>query len=347
MWRINRLVVMSGLSFFLLQSGNSVAQGPAGNKPKTEAPAASLKSTQPSASSSAVSDTQPVITIHGLCSEGPHSGQGTSACDTVITRKQFEILMDALNPGGQTISTMGRQNLAQAYVEALAFTEAARKSGLEESDQMRQVLYWARLRTIADLYRRNLQEEFRTPSEEEISTYYQDHLPSFETVHLLRVLVPRESFSGEDKEEFDKKALVEAQAALVRAKSGDAPEQIQKEAYTRLGLQRPPAADLGIFRRGDFIEKEAVEIFSLQPGEVSQLETEVKSYVIYKVASKATLALTQVKTEIAHDISQKKYHDALKSVMDSAPADFNEQYFGPMPPRIPLSAPDVPRQAAH
>lgn len=345
MWRVNRLVVVCGLSFSLLQSANSATQHPADNKPIPAAPTASLKSPQPVDPSSAVADTQPVITIHGVCGETVrNSKQEAGACDTVITRKEFESLMNALNPGGQAISPMGRQNLAQAYVEALAFTQAAKKSGMDESDQMRLVLYWARLRTISDLYRRNLQEEFRTPSDEEIAAYYQQHLASFEEVHLLRILVPRESFSGGDKDEFDKKALAAAQAALTRARNGEAPDQIQKEVYAGLGLERPPAADLGSFRRGNLIETEAREVFSLQPGEVSQLETEIKSYVIYKVVGKETLTLAQVKAEIARDISQQKYREALKSVMDSAPADFNEQYFGPMAPKPSLSAPDMPRR---
>jgi hypothetical protein len=351
MWRINRLVVVCGLAFSLLPSANLLPQNHADNKPATadatEAPAASQQPKQPADSTSTVSDTQPVITIHGVCGEGEHNGQGAGACNTVITRKEFESLMNALNPGGQSISPMGRQNLAQAYVEALAFTEAARKSGMDESAQVREVLYWARLRTIADLYRRNLKEEFLTPSPEEIDAYYQQHLPSFESVHLLRILVPRENFSGGDKAEFDKKALAAAQTAFARAKKGDALEQIQKDAYANLGLERPPASDLGTFRRGDFIEAEAREVFSLQPGEVSRMETEVKSYVIYKVASKETLSLAQVRAEIVREISQQKYREAVKAVMDSAQADFNEQYFGPMAPKPPMEAPDMTRRPAH
>ena len=105
-------------------------------------------------------------------------------------------------------------------------------------------------------------------------------------------------------------------------------EQIQKDVYAGLGLERPPATDLGTYQRADFMEKEAADVFSLQPGEVSPLETEIKSYVIYKVASKETLKEAQVKADIIHEIAQQKYRDALKAVMDSAQADFNEQYFG-------------------
>lgn len=255
--------------------------------------------------------------------------------------------MNALNSGGQSVSASGRQNLAQAYVEALAFADAARKAGTEDTEEFREVMFWVRLRTIADLYRRNLQEKYRNPEPEEIDSYYQQHMGSFERVHLLRILVPRENFSGGDKSEFDKKALAAAEAARTRAINGEAPEQIQKDVYAALGLERPPATDLGTYKRADFIEKEATDVFSLQPGQVGPLETEIKSYVIYKVASKETLAEAQVKADIIREISQQKYRDALKAVMDSAHADFNEQYFGPMAPKPPIDAPTVPRRPAH
>src|SRR5262249_51880355 len=117
---------------------------------------------------------QPVITIRGICDEGSgKNAPGKSTCGKVITRKEFETLMDALNPGGQSISQAGKQNLAQAYAEALAFAEAARKAGTDQTAQFREIMYWVRLRTVADLYRRGLQEEFRNPTSEEIDTYYQ------------------------------------------------------------------------------------------------------------------------------------------------------------------------------
>ena len=43
-----------------------------------------------------------------------------------------------------------------------------------------------------------------------------------------------------------------------------------------------------------------------------------------------------MKAIIVREITQQKYRAALKSVMDSAHADFNEQYFGPMAPKPPI-----------
>jgi hypothetical protein len=347
MWLLNVLVVASGIIFSLLQTPASGQVSSHGKSNQAAEGQASSVPPKPADSAAAVGDTQAVITIRGLCAESASSSKSGNSCNKQITRKEFEHLMHALNPVGQSISANGRQNLAQAYAEALAFEDAARKAGTEDTEEFREVMFWVRLRTIGDLYRRNLQEKYRTPEPEEIDSYYQQHVASFERVHLLRILVPRENFSGGDKSEFDKKALAAAQAARTRAVNGEALEQIQKDVYAGLGLEGPPATDLGRYQRSDFIEKEAADVFSLQPGGVSPLETEIKSYVIYKVASKETLKEDQVKAEIIHEISQEKYRDALKAVMDSAPADFNEQYFGPMAPKPPMEPAVLPRRPAH
>jgi hypothetical protein len=351
MWLVNVLVVASGITFSLLQISASKQISPSekpGQAAQRQTSSVPAKPDPPVDSASAVKDTEPVITIRGLCAEEAGSkSHPANSCSKQITRKEFERLLHALNPGGQSVSPNGRQNLAQAYVEALAFADAARKAGTEDTEEFREVMFWVRLRTIADLYRRNLLEKYRTPGPEEIDSYYQQHVGSFERVHLLRILVPRENFSGGDKSEFEKKALAAAQAARTRAVNGDPLEQIQKDVYAGLGLERPPAIDLGSYQRADFMEKEAADVFSLQPGEVSPLEAEIKSYVIYKVAGKETLTEAQVKADIVREIAQQKFRDALKAVMDSAPTDFNEQYFGPMAPKPPIEAPVAPRRPAH
>lgn len=77
--------------------------------------------------------------------------------------------------------------------------------------------------------------------------------------------------------------------------------------------------------------EESAEIFSLKPGEVSQVETEARNYVIYKLVSKSALPQEEVKSEIVKEIYQRKFKESMKAVIDAAPVDLNEQYFGPLP----------------
>lgn len=333
MERAKSFLFLAGITFALLQY-HAAAQQPPAQKPDASA---------------SVGAQQPVISMQGLCGDHPEkTAKSPSPCSKTITREDFERLMNALNPGGQPISPGGRQNLGQTYAEYLAFEAAARKSGMVETPQFREIMDWVRLRTIAEVYRRNLQEKFRTPSEEEIDAYYRDHIGAFEKVRLTRIFAPRTSpNAASHDDEFDKKALQAAQAAHQRAALGGDPDEIQKQLYSTLGIDTPPATDLGSWRRADFVPKEAEEVFSLKPGEVSQVETELHSYVIYKVTSKETLPRDQVKAEITRELSQQKYTDAIKAVIESVHAEFSEPYFGPgtalkvppPPPRVPTSPP--------
>jgi hypothetical protein len=265
-----------------------------------------------------------------------------------MTRTQFEALMNALNPSGKPISPKGRQNLAQTYVESRILENAARASRLEETDEFRQLMSWSRLRIAADLYRRKLEERYRTPSKEEVDSYYQQHLASYERVQVSRILVPRKNLSagnaGNDAE-VDKKALESASTARARAAGGEDIKQVQKDTYAALGLSAPPPVNLGKYGRANFTDNEGPDVFSLKAGEVSQVEVEPNSYVIYKVDAKETLSEEAVKAEISQQISTGKFKDAMKALTDAAPAELDEKYFGagintPLkPPIMPATPP--------
>jgi parvulin-like peptidyl-prolyl isomerase len=130
-------------------------------------------------------------------------------------------------------------------------------------------------------------------------------------VHVVRILIPRNaSFPGDEKSEGekperDKTLLAVASEARQRTVKGDDPEQIQKDVYSALGIGAPPPTDLGNQARKDFVAEESAELFSLKPGNVSKLETELASYVIYKVISRETLPENQVKEQISREISRR------------------------------------------
>jgi|SRR5579859_1099777 len=341
MWFPSRFVLIGGMILSLLQSANTSPgeQNSSLRKSGTDtAGQAATKLREPVAPN--VGATQAVITVRGLCA---HAGQANAndptACSKTISREQFDSLVTALNPEGQTLPPNGRQNLAKTYTEYLAVEATARTSGLEDTLEFREFMEWVRLRTITELYRRKIQEKYRTPTQEEITAYYKQHFPEYETVKLVRILIPRESSSGKDKNEFDKQAREAANAAQQRAVNGEDPAQIQKDTYSALGLAVPPPTDLGIRRRSELVQDEATELFSLKPGEVSQVATEPKSYVIYKVVSKDAVPETQVKADISKEIYQKKFKDAMKAVIDAAPAEFNQEYFGAGMPGATLGKP--------
>lgn len=310
-------------------------------QPQASQPAAGTAAT-PASGRESVGPTQAVITVQGICNADHASAAAPGACVTTMTREQFESLVNAFNPNGQPITDANRQNFARTYAELLALEAAARRSGVEDTPEFRQVMDVLRLRTAADLYRQSLERRFRNPPQDEIAAYYREHVADFERVKLARILIPRRNPASADAQDFERKALDAANSARERAVKGDEPEKIQKDVYAALGLKTTPATELGAYRRSDMIEKESTDVFALRAGEVTAVEVEAASYVIYKVITKETPALDQVKEEIARMISQKKFKEAMQAVTASAPATFNDQYFGPGMKNLPVVSVPLP-----
>ncbi|HLY97736.1 MAG TPA: peptidyl-prolyl cis-trans isomerase [Candidatus Angelobacter sp.] len=273
----------------------------------------------------AVSPSEAVITVPGVCDS---RSRNSDPCVTVITREQFENLLSGLSEAGQPLRRDQTKALAEAYSGFLAYAAAARKSGIEDSPQFREFVKYQNLRVLAGLYKHILEEKYKSPAQEDIADYYRQHTKDFEEVSLRRLMIPKNNPGAKDKEEYKKQALQLAHDMHERAAKGEDFDDLEKEAYKTLGLTiAPPGSQIGKRRRATLVPEEAEEVFSLKPGEASQLETENSSYVIYKVDSKRTIPLDQVKDEIARLLSKERMDNALKAVKENMHPELNPKYF--------------------
>jgi hypothetical protein len=280
-----------------------------------------------------VSEETPVITVHGLCPVGRQAPAGDhGACARVVTRKQFDSLVTALTSAGQTISRSSRRDLARLYVDLLAYEDTARKAGIEDSSSFQEAMDWLRLRTLADIYRRNLQEQYRNPSQQDIDEFYSHDADRFTEIKLKRVTIPRINPSGQGKEEFERRALEVINQLHERALKGEDLGQLQKDGYVAMGLTiSPPAISLGTLRRAAVLPEEAAEIFSLEAGGFSQVEHEIYSFVFYKLEGKRLLPKEQVKDEIVRELFRERMEKAIQSITGAVQPELNDEYFGPAP----------------
>jgi hypothetical protein len=285
-----------------------------------------------------------VITLHGVCgSSGGANQEKDASCKTVVSRREFEFLANSINLGGKPITMGARQNLAKTYAEYLVYERPAKQAGLENTDRYAEIMRWLRLRMLTDLLREQIAEQYRSPSDAEVARYYQENIAEFERVHVARIMVPRSvPLPGDekletDKQEQDKKLLSKARKARERAIKGDDPEQIQKDLYSALGLGAVPPTDLGKQARKDFIAEESEELFSLKPGDVSKIEAEPASYVIYKVIGRETQPEGEVKERISREIARRNIDKANQAITQSVQPEYNEKYFGPPVPEVPAS----------
>jgi len=327
--------------------------------PPTTTPPSASKTTAPSAPatdpSASVAPTEPVITAKGVCPNRPVTKAAAGApkpvpvpCVTVVTKGQFEKLINAVSPSNQNVPPAMRRNLAQAYVELLAYAQAAEKTGVDKDPKFIEVMRLVRMRTLADIYRRDMEEKYHTPPPNEIQAYYDQNVSKYEEIKLSRIFIPAKNPSAQDKDAWEKKAAQLSTELHDRAAKSEDLEKLQKEAYTTLGLTiAPPNTTVGTRRRGMMAPQEEQELFALKPGDVSKVEQEPAGYIIYKLESRQTLPVDQVKEEISRELSRQKMDAQIKAVTATVKAEFNDHYFGsPAPANRPSGGAVAPPKPA-
>jgi PPIC-type PPIASE domain len=283
-----------------------------------------------------------VITVNGFCA-GP--GQSGVACKTVITRAQFEKLTEALQPG---MSLSLRLNVANAYARNLRMAAAAEKRGLDKRPAFEEEMRYARMQLLAQDLTRALQADANNITDTDLEDHYRKNQPSYEQATLARIFVPRSKQTGATQAEqedaqtkADEEAMTKVAAELrVRAVNGEDPDELQIEAYAEAGIPRTNSdTKMEKVRRAALPPQHEV-VMEMKPGEVSEVFSDPGgAHFIYKMISKQTLTLEEVKVEIRSTISSQRYRDSMKSFQGDVV--FSDAYFNP--PGKPASTPQQNR----
>jgi PPIC-type PPIASE domain len=353
--RLITCVLVATTALAQAQAPQKQAPAPAAPAATQSRPAAPPTLQRPQEKPPEVAPDQPVISIRGLCPADTgvatqSAVPSTKQCVTTMTRQQFDNLVKALNTSNQPVSLAMRRKLAESYVEILIYSEAARAAGVESSPTYAEVMRFLRLRTLNDLYRNQLAEQFRNPSQQEIEAYYQANQSRFEGAKLSRIYLPKNSpdpqATAEQKQAFQKKVQQLLDEVQASAAKGEAIDKLQKEAYVTLGISAaPPSTEMNMARHGMFPAKLDQEIFAHQAGEVFRVD-DANGYLIYHVDSRQTVPLDSVKEEISREIFRQKMEDKTKELNAPVQATYDEGYFGPpVPPGPPAGrpAPSTPR----
>jgi PPIC-type PPIASE domain len=278
----------------------------------------------------------PVLTVKGLCPADHATGK---QCATTVSKDQFEDVLSAVSLGGQAFSPGAIRNVADNYVQNMILADAAQKAGIDKDPRIQELLRVVAQRTLAEAYRRALEEKYRNPPPEEIAGYYQAHIAKYEAVRAERLMIPKfdPRHPKDATGEFQKKAAAVAAEIRERAAQGEPLDRLQNDAFLKLGIT-PPAIlpETGLRRRGTIPPGVEVEIFLLKPGEVSTVQNEPGGFVVYRMIDKPTYTLEQMKGEIVRELYQQKMEVAVKGVLQSVKTVFNDQYFAPPSTPRPL-----------
>jgi hypothetical protein len=274
----------------------------------------------------------PVITVNGFC---PESAQPSDACKTIITRAQFEKLTEALQPG---MPLSLRLKVAYNYARMMRMTVEAEKRSLDKTPAFAEEMRYARMQLLSQDLSRNLQEEANNVSDAELKDYYTRNESSFEQATLARIFVPHSggsaahtSGTNTSPAQSDADAAAMAKLAIelrTRTVSGEDPDRLQIEAYAAAGIpQTDPKTRMEKVRRVSLPPSHEM-VMNLKPGEVSEVVSDPEgAHFIYKMISKETLSLEEVKNEIREQIASQRFKDSMKRF--EGDTVFSDAYFAP------------------
>ena len=180
--------------------------------------------TQKPPSATGVAADAAVLTVRGLCAQStptPGAERAKSACQTVVTRAQFESLVDALH-AGKDAQTM--RHLAQAYPQFLVMAREAEQRGLDKQSRFKQRMDFARLQILSQELMSEFQEEAAQVPESDIENYYQKNGSEFESVSVERIVIPN-------------RAQVTPQSNQQAAEQGKAAEDVMTKEAERLRIR--------------------------------------------------------------------------------------------------------------
>ena len=163
-----------GFIWFLLLTAMAWGQAdkPAARppSPKTTPPSDATAANPPETAS--VSPEAAVITIPGLCDK-PAAGKSKPAdCKTVVTRAEFEQLVDAVAP---TIAPPAQKQLATQYGIALVMVHKAHEMGLDQGPKFQELMRVARIGVLTKELSQKMQDQAGHVSDKEIEAYYHNN----------------------------------------------------------------------------------------------------------------------------------------------------------------------------
>jgi hypothetical protein len=308
-------------------SQTATATVPAASPAKqTSGPIASAKKVKTATS------TPSVITIHGLCSgQQSAKAKADTACTTVVTKPEFDVVVNALNAIGPPLLPAQLHAVAEGYATTLLSYEAAKKAGVERDPRFAEVMRLARMRAMGDMYNALLQANARKIAPEAIEAYYKSNVEKFEELTLRRITLPRYNIANLKDEEFAGKASKVAADIYDRAVKGEDLDKLQKEAFDELGLKNPPITTMAPVRRGVYAADQEKQLFALKPGEVAPIVQQASSLIIFKMESRETLSLAKARDEISRILTKQKLDQQEQARKSSVQIDYNEQYVGAQP----------------
>jgi len=282
------------------------------------------------------SSDKPLITIDGLCDNSVKGKSEAASCKTVITRSQFERVMDAAQPN---MPTRGRREFAENYIDALVMAKKAEQMGLDKGTNYEEQMKLARIQILSQDLKRVIREKTSQISDKDVEDYYQTNIARFERAEVERIYIPKSQqkpsasevkLTDPDGQQYsqdaDQTMKTEADNLHTRAATGEPFTKLQADAYQAAGIKSAvPNTDLEIRRVS--LPPSQILVMDLKPGEISPVFSDPNGYFIYRIKSKETLPLDQTREEIKAILRAQHLQEEMQKIQDSATSTVDEGYF--------------------
>jgi len=273
--------------------------------------------------------TTPVITIDGLCQKASVDKDARGDCKTVITRAEFEKVIDAVRPG---MPARVRAQFANNYARALVMSDKAVQLGLDRGPIFEEKMRMARIQILNGALNRAIKDRASQISDKDIEGYYNENISKFETVDLERIYVPKappkqasDAKLSATEQELAMRTLAEKLRA--RAVAGEDFAKLQANAYFTAGMKSAaPGVEMEKIMRSA-LPPNHVFVFDLKPRDISTVIEDQNGYFLYKVKSKGALSLDKASEEIRETLRAQRTEDELRKIQESAKPTLNESYF--------------------
>jgi hypothetical protein len=305
------------------------------------------------AEASKVPPDTPVITINGACENPPADKAADPSCKTVITRAEFEKILEAVQPN---MPPRGRRQFATRYAGALVMAQKAHEMGLDQGPKFEERMKLMRIQVLSQSFNQAVQEKAGQISDKDIEDYYRNNSAAYQEANLLRIFVPRSqqlpaskvklSDAAEQKRQKDAEEVMQKEADKLhaRAVAGEDFAKLQLEAFQLAGIKtKAPSTKMDDQRRNNLPPDQA-SVMDLKTGEISQVFSDQSGYFIYKVGVKEVEPLDKVKDEIRVALRTQRVQEQMQAFQQSSVPTLDESYFGPEP--APAHGPALPPPTA-
>jgi PPIC-type PPIASE domain len=277
----------------------------------------------------------PVLTVNGVCNPIPKE-KTSENCKTVITRKQFELMVLAVQ---RNMPPDQRREFAQRYVEALVNDQKARELGLDKGPEFDTEMKLAKEQVLAQELNLAIFGNEPVIPDQMVDKFYRNNPEGFREAELWRIAVPgRQELSPADLSEADERKReqdsanvmkAEAEKLRVRAVAGEDFDKLEAEAFRFAGATTVnfPSTNLGKIR-GSSLPPNQRMVMNLKPGDISPVLEDPNGLVIFKVGTIRTIPLEEARPEIRVGLGSARQQTEMKQIVNSAKIKLDEVYFG-------------------